>query len=301
LTKEPVPPETCPNLRAMNTPIPNHPSGIALWSRRFLSTTAAGLLAAVVAAGALPSLAHAQPPFRDGRDGWGDRGPHRDVQVLIEPGRAGPRFVYGPGRDEFLFVRGVPEGRFINSRESLLDLLLHPAVDAVAWGLGDIASVEVANLLGLPVHTTLYAVEPGVSVVSTLPPGYFVAQTVPENVALVSSGPAGAVVVVRHVPPGAFVAYQTSPNGVVLNECVVVPPVQQVVVPAVATPAPAVVMTSPAPAVVTAPAPTAAPAPAAPAVPMSNKMGKIVYGADGKPAGVIVLDADGKQEYVPIQ
>jgi len=284
----------------MNTPIPTHPSGSALRTRRFLSTTAAGLLAAVVAVGALPAPAQAQPPH----DGFGDRGPHRDVRVLIEPGRPGPHFVYGPGHDEFIFVHGVPPGRFINTRESLLDMLLHPAVEAVAWGLGDIATVEVANLLGVPVHTTLYGVEPGVTVVSALPPGYFVAQAVPENVALVSSGPAGPVVLVRHVPPGAFVAYQTSSTGVVLNECVVVPPVQQFVVPTVSSPAPTVVMTTPAlaPSAVTTPAPAATPAAsAASSVPMSSKMGKIVYGADGKPVGVLVLDSDGKQEFVPLQ
>ena len=276
----------------MNTPIPSLPSGIALRSRRFLSTTAAGLLAAVVAAGVLPLPAQAQP-----RDGFGDHGPHRDVQVLIEPGRD-RRFVYGPNRDEFLFVRPMPAGRFINSRESLLDLLLRPTVDAVAWGLGDIATVEVANLLGVPVHTTLYAVEPGVPVVSTLPPGYFVAQAVPENVALVTSSPAGPVLLTRHVPPGAFVAYQTTPAGVVLSECVVVPPMQQIVVPTVSTPAPTVVVTSPAPAVAPAPAPAA---PVSSSMPMSSKQGKIVYGADGKPMGVIILDADGKQEFVPLQ
>jgi hypothetical protein len=34
---------------------------------------------------------------------------------------------------------------------------------------------------------------------------------------------------------------------------------------------------------------------------MSSKTGKIVYDSNGKPIGVIVVDADGKQEFVPLQ
>jgi hypothetical protein len=226
---------------------------------------------------------------------------------MIEPGRPGPHFVYGPNHEEFLFVRDVPRGRLIGTRAVLLDMLLHPTVDAVAWGLGDVATVELASLLGLPLHTTLYAVEPGVAVYSTLPPGYYPAQALPENVALVTSGPAGPVVLARYVPPGAFVAYQTAPSGALLNECIVVPPVQPaVVMPTVTSPAPAVVM-APAPAPPPAPAPApiaAAPAPApmaASPAPGSNKQGKIVYGADGKPVGVIILNADGTQNFVPLQ
>ena len=237
-------------------------------------------------------------------------GPGRpEVRVRIDDPHAGPRFYTGPGRDDFFFVRGAPERRSIDSRDSLRDILLRPFAEAVAWGIGDIATVEVANLLGLPINTTLYAVQPEVPVFSTLPPGYFVAQGVPENVALVRNGPYGPEVVVRRVPPGSFIAYQTSTSGVVLNECVVVPPVQQVIVynqvPMVTTPAPTVVMTTPAP----APAPVAAPATPAPepapaantSIPMSSKTGKIVYDSNAKPVGVIILDADGKQEFVPIQ
>jgi hypothetical protein len=35
--------------------------------------------------------------------------------------------------------------------------------------------------------------------------------------------------------------------------------------------------------------------------PGSNKQGKIVYGADGKPVGVIIMNADGTQNFVPLQ
>ncbi len=239
----------------------------------------------------LPTTAHAQPPMDR------DHGPGRDLHVDIDP-RLGPRFYVGPDRRAFVFVSPYGPGARIVSRASLLDLLLHPAVDAVAWGLGEITTIEVANLLGLPVNTPVYGLEAGVPVVSTLPPGYFVAESLPQNVALVSSGPAGPVVVVPRVPAGAFVAYQTSPTGVVLNECVVVPPVQQMVMVQPATPAPTVMMAAPANTV--APAPAPAPT-ASSSTPMSSKTGKIMYDSNGKPVGVMVTDPDGKQEFVPIQ
>ena len=34
---------------------------------------------------------------------------------------------------------------------------------------------------------------------------------------------------------------------------------------------------------------------------MSSKTGKIMYDSNGKPVGVMVVDPDGKQEFVPIQ
>jgi hypothetical protein len=66
-----------------------------------------------------------------------------------------------------------------------------------------------------------------------------------------------------------------------------------------------VVNTAPAPSVVYAPAPAAAaPAtPAAPSAPVTSavgKTGRIVYDSNSKPVGVIVSNADGSQEFVPL-
>ncbi len=255
--------------------------------------------AAMLLAGGLAVAALAQPPsfYPPGPNGRPDvPGPRRDVRVVIENPHAAPRFLAGPRREEFAFVREGPVGRHIGSRESFLEYLLRPSVNAFAWGLGDIADVEVATMLGLPLRTTVYAVDPTVAVVSSVPPGYFVAQALPQDVALVTNTPHGPVVLVRRMPPGAVVAYQSSPNGMVLNECVVVPPVQQVVVmPEPTSPPPAVYASS-------QPAqPTPAPA-AAPQVPVApGKNGKLVYDGSGKPIGVIIVDGDGKQEFVPIQ
>ncbi len=261
---------------------------------RKLNTVTAGVLALALVASLIPITASAQPPSRFG--------PNRDVHVAITDPHAGPRFFIGPNHEDFHFVRPLPERHLIDSRDSLRNLLLRPLANAVAWGIGDIVTVELANALGLPVNTTLYGVAPGVQVVSTLPPGYFVAEAVPANVALVTAGPAETVVVCRRVPPGAFIAYQTSPTGVVLNECVVVPPVQQIVMPMVAT-TPVPVPATPAPAVSPAPAPAPAPAvapAAASSIPMSSKVGKIMYDANQKPIAVMILDPDGKQEVVPL-
>jgi hypothetical protein len=58
--------------------------------------------------------------------------------------------------------------------------------------------------------------------------------------------------------------------------------------------------TAPAP-VVTAPAPIVqTTAPAAPTVSTSNMLSKIVYDASGKPMGVLLLNNDGSQEFVPL-
>jgi hypothetical protein len=271
----------------MNTPF--SPARSGLLPRRLSATLATGVLALAMLAPLLPATAHAQPPMDR------DHGPGRDLHVDIDP-RLGPRFYVGPDRRAFVFVSPYAPGARITTRDMLLGLLLRPSVDAVAWGLGEVTTIEVANLLGLPVNTPVYGLEAGVPVVSTLPPGYFVAESLPQNVALVSSGPAGPVVVVSRVPAGAFVAYQTSPTGVVLNECVVVPPVQQMVMVQPTTPAPTVVMA--APATTTAPAPAPA---VSSATPMSSKTGKIMYDSNGKPVGVMVTDPDGKQEFVPIQ
>jgi hypothetical protein len=253
------------------------------------------VLAVTMFAILLPGIAQAQPRPLSER-GAGPV-PSRDLHVDIDP-RLGPHFYVGPQHNDFYFVRPYPAGRGIGSRDILLNLLLQPTVDAVAWGLGEITTIEVANLLGLPVNTPVYGLEASVPIVSTLPPGYFVAESLPPNIALVSYGPAGPVVLVSRMPAGAFIAYQTSPTGVVLNQCVVVPPVQQVVMLQPTTPAPAVMMVPP----VTSAAPAPTPAPAAnTSIPMSSKTGKIVYDANAKPIGVIIIDADGKQEFVPIQ
>jgi len=274
--------------------------------RRARSTAVFGVAAALLAANLIPV------PLQAADRGAIVPGPgfgSRNVRVVADP-RGGPHFLSGPRGDDFFFVRGAPEGRFIDSRDSLLAYLLAPVADSVAWGLGAVTTVEVANMLGVPVNTVVYGVEPDIAVYSTLPQGYFVAESIPSGVALVRRDPRGSpVVLYRRVPPGAFVAYQVSAGGIVLNQCLVVPPVQQVVVPA-ATPAPQAVYvaTPPVTAVTTAaPATTVAAPPvvAAPAetasVPMSSKTGKIQYDANGKPSGVIVQDADGKFEYVPIE
>jgi len=274
-------------------------SACAVSTRRapFFSAAVTGVLAlAVTCAGLLPSTARAQPGLGGPGGGPFD---HRDLRVEADP-RGGPRFFAGPGRNEFVFVRGVPAGRFISSRDLLLSLLLQPAVDSVVWGLGDVATLEVANLLGVPMHTTLYAVQPGISVVSGVPAGYFVAEAVPQNVALVTNSVAGPVVLVRRVPPGTFIAYQSNAAGLVVNECIVVPPVQQVLmVPTVATPAPTVVVGQPAPAPAATPAPAPTPAPAAAPAP-SNKVGSMVYDANGKPIGVIVTEGNGTTQFIPV-
>ncbi len=272
------------------------------------SSFAVGLLTVAMLATLAPSTALAQPGPRGGppgRDGFDRGGPRPDIHVTITDPHAGPRFFIGPSHQDFHFVAVAPERGRIDSRDTLRNLLLRPLANSVAWGLGDIVTAELANALGVPINTTVYGVAPGVPVVSTLPPGYFVAESIPTNVALVSAGTVNPVVLCNRVPPGAFVAYQTSATGVVLNECIVVPPVQQVVLPVVATvPVPATV----APTIVSAPAP--APAPAAPvaaapstgtsSIPMSSKVGKIVYDSNQKPIGVIILDADGQQEFVPL-
>jgi hypothetical protein len=239
----------------------------------------------------LPATAQAQPGpayVVPGRE----VAPRRDLRVIVDP-RLGPQFRVGPNREEFAFVRGVPSGRLIDRRETLLDLLLHPAVNAFAWGLGEVANEEVAAMLGLPMHTVLYGVEPNVVVYSSVPPGYYVAETLPANAALVYNGPRGPVVLVSRVPAGAVVAYQTAPNGVVLSECVVLPP-QPVVMPEPVSmpPPPAVYATSQPPPPPTAPAPT---------VPMAaGKTSTVVYDANHNPIGVVVTDPDGKKEFVPI-
>ena len=70
------------------------------------------------------------------------------------------------------------------------------------------------------------------------------------------------------------------------------PPVV-VYAPAPAAPAPAIVYNPPA-----QPAPTSAPA--APVSIATGKTGRIVYDSNGKPVGIILLNPDGKQEFVPV-
>ena len=275
---------------------PSLPAG----SRRVSHPNALRVIATVLFAGGLAAAALAQPPSSYPPGPYGRAAevpaPRRDVRVVIENPHAAPRFLVGPRREEFAFVREVPAGRHIISRELFLDYLLRPSVNAFAWGLGDIADAEVATMLGLPLRTTVYAVDPTVAVVSSVPSGYFVAQALPQDVALVTNTPQGPMVLVRRMPPGAVVAYQSSANGMVLNECVVVPPVQQVVVMPEPVPPPPAVYASSQPA---QPAPAPAAAPQVPVAPGKN--GKIVYDGSGKPIGVIIVDGDGKQEFVPIQ
>ncbi|HVU37245.1 MAG TPA: hypothetical protein VHC95_02840 [Opitutales bacterium] len=226
--------------------------------------------------------------------GRGPFGPPHDVHVVPDS-HSGPHFYYGPNHEEFHFVHTYGERHVIVSRDALIDLLAHPLLNTVAWTIGDVLNAELANSLGIPVNTTLYAVAPGTPIVSTLPPGYFVAEAVPANVALVTQGPNGELIVIRRVPPGAFVAYQTSVTGTILNTAIVVPPVQQIVVQA----APTVVVAPP-----VASAPPVIAAPAAPegssSIPLSPKIGKIVYDDGHQPIGVIVLDSDGQQEFIPL-
>jgi hypothetical protein len=263
-----------------------HPGALRSFSAIAAAAFAVGLFAA-----SLASPAQAQPlPGYGGPDR--ELMPRRDLRVVVDP-RLGPQFRVGPNREEFAFVQGVPPGRLIDRRETLLDLLLHPAVNAFAWGLGEVANEEVAAMLGLPMHTVLYGVEPNVVVYSSVPPGYYVAETLPANAALVYSGPRGPVVLVSRVPAGAVVAYQSAPNGMVLNECVVVPP-QPVVMsePMPMPPPPAVYATS---------QPAATAPTTAPTVPMAaGKTSTVVYDANHNPIGVVVTDPDGKKEFVPI-
>lgn len=85
-------------------------------------------------------------------------------------------------------------------------------------------------------------------------------------------------VVYTAAPPTIYYVDQTAPQAVVVS------------------PAPAPVAAAPAPAQ-TAPAQTA---PAAPAASAAGKQSRIVYDANGKPLGVLILSPDGKQEFVPL-
>lgn len=212
-------------------------------------------------------------------------GPPRDIHVVNNI-RSGPRYFYGPYQEEFHFVRSYPGPHFIQTRESLRDLLLRPLANSIAWGIGDIVTLELAHALGLPVNTTLYALAPGVAVVSALPVGYCIAEPIPANVALITVGPAGEVIVCNRVTTGSYVAYQTSPSGVVINQVVVVP-------------SPATTDSTTVAAAPETPAP-ATPSVTSSSVPVSPKVGKVVYDADKNPIGVIVLSNDGSQEFVPL-
>lgn len=218
--------------------------------------------------------------------------PPHDVHVVLADPHARPRYFIGANHEEFHFVRDCPVPFFIQTRASMRELLLRPLANSIVWGIGDIITIELSHSLGLPLYTPLYAIAPGVQVVSFLPVGYYMAEPIPTNVALITAGPAGEVVVCNRVTPGSYVAYQTSTTGVVVNEVVVVPPVEQT--PALNT---AVASTMAPPTVVSTPPPSA-PDPAAIAV--SSKIGKVVYDADKLPVGVIVLSTDGTQEFIPL-
>jgi hypothetical protein len=99
------------------------------------------------------------------------------------------------------------------------------------------------------------------------------------------------VYVYTPAPPVYYYAPQVTPQYVVVQSA---PAVQQTapVVPTPATPAPAVAQTAP-----VAPS-TAAAAASTPIVP--GKTGRIVYDSNAKPIGVIILNADGTQEFIPL-
>ena len=84
-------------------------------------------------------------------------------------------------------------------------------------------------------------------------------------------------------PPPVYYYPQVAPQYVVVN------------------PAPTVVYSTPAPSS-PAPAPTlaAALAPVAPTTVVAGKSGRVVYDSNAKPVGVIIVNADGSQEFVPL-
>jgi hypothetical protein len=214
--------------------------------------------------------------------------PPHDLHVVADIHNH-PHYFYGPNHEEFHFVRSYPGPFYIQSRESLRDLLLRPLANSVAWGIGQIVTAELADALDLPLYTSLYALSPNVVVVPALPAGYVIGEAIPANVALVTAGPSGEVVVCNRVTTGAYVAYRTTSTGLIINEVVVLPP------PSTSTTA--TVASIPAPA---APAPETPDSTASPAIPVSPKIGKVVYDADKNPVGVIVLSNDGSQEFVPL-
>jgi len=247
-------------------------------ARLFFSATA---VAFVLSAGLTSIVAQAQPgpAFGPGP------GPefHRDLRIERDPRGA---VLIRNGRDPYRFVAEVPPGARLERREVLIDLLRHPVGGAFIWGLGEIANVEIAASLGLPVRTVVYGVEPGVFVYSSLPVGYTYAEALPPNVALVSSGPAGPVVVMQSVPPGAYMAYQAAPNGAVISQCVVVPQGAPVAIPQATLPAP--------------PAVYQPPQTQAPQGPATGNVGTVLYDANHNPIGVLITNSDGSQHFVPI-
>ena len=206
---------------------------------------------------------------------------------MIENNRSTPRFIQGYDQEEFTYVRGVSPGRVIVSRELFLDQLLQPPGNALVWGLGEVSSLEVADYLGLSLHTPLYATQLNLPVFPSLPPGYFVAGALPADVALVAASPQGPIVLFRRLPPGTVVAYQPLADGRVLNECLVVPPPSAEFFAAPGSlPPPSPVQPA-----------TVPPAPA----PAAGTGSHVVYDASGKVNGVVVISPDGRQEFVPTQ
>ena len=207
---------------------------------------------------------------------------------MIENNQDRPRFYQGPHQEEFSYVRDLPPGRIIASRELFLDQLLSPPGNALVWGLGVVGSIEVAESLGLPLNTPLYAIQADVAVFPSIPPGYFVADGLPPNVALVAEGPQGPMILFRRLPPGTVIAYQPLTDDRVLNECLVVPPPTADLAPAPVTfPSPA--------------APVSAPASPLTSVAATGSPSTVVYDANGKVVGVVIIGADGRQEFVPTQ
>jgi hypothetical protein len=263
----------------MKTLHSSHPSALRL-SFPFAAT----MLTFVLFAGFSSVTAQAQPGPAFVGPG---PGPELHRELRIERDQRGAVLIRN-GHDAFHFVELAPAGRHIERRDVLLDLLLHPGVNAFVWGLGDVANLEMAAMLGLPVRTVLYGVEPGVVVYSGLPPGYTYAEALPANVALVSSGPAGPMVLVPNVPPGAYMAYQAAPNGAVVGQCVVVPQAMPVPVP---VPMPQVPVPTP---------PVYNSNPTSTQPPATGNTGTVVYDANHNPIGVLITNPDGSKTFVPV-
>jgi len=101
---------------------------------------------------------------------------------------------------------------------------------------------------------------------------------------------------------GNALVYNTFDRGYYYAPSVVYTTAEPATVYYVQQPAPqtVVVNSAPAPAApVAAPAPVATPT-AAPVASNASKMSKVVYDASGKSMGVLLLNADGSQEFVPL-
>ena len=101
---------------------------------------------------------------------------------------------------------------------------------------------------------------------------------------------------------GNALVYNAFDRGYYYNPTVVYTTAEPATVYYVQQPAPQTVVVNSAPApvaTVAAPAPVAAPTPA-PVASNAGALSKIVYDSAGKPMGVILLNADGSQQFVPL-